>query len=76
MSIRKWTSILSAILLTFAIGGCDVDQTEPGNLPEYDVETADVDVSTEEESMTVPDLDVSTEETDVTVPDLDVTMPE
>lgn len=52
-----------------ALGGCDVDQTqegempevtaEGGQLPEYDVETADVDVGTREETVTVPDVDVT-----------------
>lgn len=51
------------------LAGCDVDQTqegelpevtaEGGQLPEYDVDTADVDVGTREETITVPDVDVT-----------------
>ncbi|HSN70960.1 MAG TPA: hypothetical protein VLT59_05600, partial [Steroidobacteraceae bacterium] len=36
----------------------DVD-AEGGRLPEYDVETPDVDVGTEEKTITVPDVDVT-----------------
>lgn len=54
-----------------ALGGCRAEQTqegelpdvdvtaEGGQLPEYDVETADVDVGTREETVTVPDIDVT-----------------
>lgn len=55
----------SAIMLA----GCDVNQTQEGELPEvtaeggqlpkYDVETADVDIGTREETVTVPDVDVT-----------------
>lgn len=53
-----------------ALSACDVEQTEEGempdvdveaeggNLPEYDVDTPDVDVGTEERTVTVPDVDV------------------
>lgn len=53
-----------------ALSACDVEQTEEGempdvdveaeggNLPEYDVDTPDVDVGTEERTITVPDVDV------------------
>lgn len=54
--------------------GCDVDQTEEGempdvdveggNLPEYDVDAPDVDVGTREETITVPDVDVNAPEED------------
>lgn len=52
-----------------AMSGCDVDKTQEGELPEvsteggqlpaYDVETADVDVGTREETVTVPEVDVT-----------------
>ena len=63
--------IASTLAATFALGlaACDVDQTqegempdvdvEGGQLPEYDVETADVDVGTKETTVTVPDVDVT-----------------
>lgn len=81
-----WTSI--ALTATLGLSACDVEQTEEGslpdvdvsaeggNMPEYDVDTADVDVGTQEETVTVPDVDVSTQEEQVTVPDVDVTMPD
>ena len=68
--------IASSMLLPFAMGlaACDVDQTEEGelpevsveggNMPEYDVETADVDVGTETRTVEVPDVDI-------TMPDAD-----
>ncbi len=62
-----------AALMIAALGlaACDVEQTEEGSLPEvdieaeagsmpeYDVDTADVDVGTEEKTVTVPDVDVT-----------------
>ncbi|MEZ6091948.1 MAG: hypothetical protein R3C05_28875 [Pirellulaceae bacterium] len=37
----------------------DVDiSADPGNLPEYDVDTPEVDVTTEEKTFTVPDVDI------------------
>ncbi|SDS55557.1 hypothetical protein SAMN05216421_1739 [Halopseudomonas xinjiangensis] len=68
---RKW--IAPAAILTAALGlaACDVEQTEEGsmpdvdvsaeggNMPEYDVDAADVDVGTREKTVTVPDVDVT-----------------
>ena len=65
---------IPTIALITALGltaGCDVDVTEegqmptmdvdvdPGTMPEMDVETADVDVSMEEKTVTVPDVDIT-----------------
>ncbi len=62
--------IAATILATTTLGlaACDVDQTEEGempevsveggNMPEFDVETADVDIGTEETTVEVPTLDV------------------
>ena len=70
----------------FAVG-CDVDQTEQGdmpevdvdyeegNLPEYDVEMADVDVGTTTETVSVPKVRVVVEEEEVEVPYVDFEMP-
>jgi len=51
-----------------SLTACDVEQTEEGdlpevnveggNLPEFDVDTADVEVQTEEKTIEVPTLDV------------------
>lgn len=62
--------ITTAVIAPFAIAlaACDVDQTQEGELPEvevtggqmpeYDVETADVDVGTETTTVEVPTVDV------------------
>ena len=36
----------------------EVEQTEEGNLPEYDVDAADVEITTEQRTITVPDVDI------------------
>ena len=65
--------------LVFSLGACtveqeeegnlpeyEVEQTEEGNLPEYDVDAADVEVGTEEKTITVPDVDIEpADDTDV-----------
>jgi len=85
--LRIFTTMTAMTLLTFALAGCDVDKTEegslpnvdvsgdPGSLPEYDVDGPNVDVGTEEKSVTTPDVDVTMEEDTVTVPDVDVSLP-
>jgi hypothetical protein len=84
--MSKKTSVLVAVLLTLPLAACQVRQTEEakapevevegGQLPEYDVDTADVDVTTKPQDITVPDVDVSTRETTVQVPDVDVKSPD
>lgn len=71
-------------IAAFNLGACSVEQTEEGelpqvnveggNLPEYDVDAPEVDVTTEERTVTVPDVDVDVnkEQRTVTVPDIDV----
>ena len=65
----KKLAIMAAIGgLALGVAACDVDQTEEGempdvdveggNMPEYDVDTADVDVTTEERTVDVPVVDV------------------
>lgn len=63
--------ISAALIAPLALGlaACDVDQTEEsempdvevsgGNMPEFDVETADVDVGTKTTTVEVPDVDVT-----------------
>lgn len=63
--------IMTAIIapLAVALAACDVDQTQEGELPdveveggqmpEFDVETADVDVGTKTTTVEVPDVDVN-----------------
>jgi len=72
MKKQSWMSvILLMALLTVFTTGCRVRQTEEGKLPdvdvsaeggkmpEYDVDTADVDVTTKKKEITVPDIDVT-----------------
>lgn len=77
--MRKLT--LAIVLGTACLGlaACDVEQTEEGdlpeididaqggNMPEYDVDTADVEIGTEERTVDVPTIDV--EEADASQPD-------
>ena len=63
--------IITTLIAPLAIGlaACDVDQTKEtelpevevkgGQMPEFDVETADVDVGTKETTVEVPDVDVT-----------------
>jgi len=67
----KWALASFALVAALGLSACDVEQTEEGsmpdvdvsaeggNMPEYDVETADVDVGTKEKTVTVPDVDVT-----------------
>lgn len=60
--------LVVAITSAIALAACDVDQTreaeapdvdvEGGQVPAYDVETADVDVETRTEEIEVPEVDV------------------
>lgn len=71
-SLNRTAVLLLALgASALALGGCQAKQTEEGELPdvdvtaeggqmpEYDVETADVDVGTRQEQVTVPDVDVT-----------------
>ncbi|GMN02556.1 hypothetical protein [Erythrobacter sp. MTPC3] len=69
--MKKITTAAFAAAATFALTACDVDQTEEmelpevevseGNMPEFDVEPADVDVDTNIEA---PTLDVDVDQDD------------
>lgn len=68
MRNKKLLSLLLAPLFAVGMTACDVDQTEEGDLPDvevqegelpaYDVEGPDVNVT--EDTVTVPDIDVDT----------------
>jgi hypothetical protein len=72
MSNKKLLTLLIAPLFAFGMTACDVDQTEEGEMPEvevqegelpaYDVDAADVEVT--EDTVTVPDVDVTAPEED------------
>ncbi len=77
-------TFLAAAAFAVVLSGCDVEQTreaklpdvdvEGGQAPAYDVDAPDVDVGTQERTVTVPDVDVDVnkEKRTVTVPDIDV----
>jgi hypothetical protein len=67
----KVLATLMAPVLAFGLAACTVDQTqegeapdvdvEGGQLPQYDVDPADVDVTTDTQQVIVPDVDVRTD---------------
>lgn len=69
MRITKLLKLIPALGVVFVLGACDVDQTdegdlpdvdvEGGDLPEYDVDAADVDVSTDTQTIVTPDVDIN-----------------
>ncbi|CAN5255935.1 hypothetical protein BH24PSE2_BH24PSE2_08040 [soil metagenome] len=73
MNIKRSLALL-LFPMVFALGGCDVDQTEEGempdvdveggNMPEYDVDAPDVDVGTKRKEITVPDIDIDAADED------------
>lgn len=81
---KKLGVLLAALTMTVALGACSVEKTEEGKmpqvevkggeLPEYDVDTAEVNVSTGTAQVTVPDVDVDvkTGTQTATVPDVKV----
>jgi hypothetical protein len=66
--MKKSLMVAALGALALGLGACDVEQTEEGempevdvkggNLPEYDVDTADVEVGTEERTVEVPTINV------------------
>ena len=66
--MKKFVFATAMAAATLGLAACDVDQTEEaelpevdvegGNMPEFDVETADVEVGTEEVTVDVPTVDV------------------
>ncbi len=71
MKTRKFLSLIMAPLFAVGLAACDVDQTEEGELPdvdveggqvpEYDVDAADVDVGTDTQTVITPDVDIQNE---------------
>ena len=71
MTMTKKTLTAAAIALGLAGAGCDVEETregrapdidiqaDPGEAPEYDIETAEVEVGTEVQEVRTPDIDVT-----------------
>ena len=67
--MKKLFITLPAVALALSLGACSVEKTDDGKMPEvdvkggdlpnYDVETADVDVGTKKEIIEVPDVNVT-----------------
>jgi len=86
--LSSWSELFFITVLGLGVAGglagCDVDvedqgelptvDVEPGEAPDVDVETPEVDVETETDTVTLPDVDM--EQTEVDVPSVDVDIPE
>ena len=67
--MKRIAAMFMAPVVAFGLSACTVDQTEEGEvpdveveggqLPEYDVDAADVDVGTDTTTVVVPDVDVN-----------------
>ena len=68
----KWVIPGAVLLASLGLAGCDVEKTEEGSLPEVNVEGGNM----PEYDVDAPDVDVGTQEKTITVPDVDVDMPE
>lgn len=65
---NKLSAMLCLSILVLPLAACTVEQTEEGELPEveatggelpeYDVDAAEIEVGTEEKEVTVPDVDI------------------
>ncbi len=70
----RWRQLLlipAALLLTVSVTSCRVEQTSEGELPDVDVDAGEVPTYEVEG----PEVDVSTEEKTIEVPTVDVEMP-
>lgn len=70
----RWRQLLlipAALLLTVSVTSCRVEQTSEGELPDIDVDAGEVPTYEVEG----PEVDVSTEEKTIEVPTVDVEMP-
>lgn len=72
--MKRIAALFMVPALAFGLSACSVEQTEEGEmpeveggqLPEYDVDAADVDVGTDTSTVVVPDVDVTAPEDDTT----------
>jgi hypothetical protein len=81
----KTASIVLAALVTLSLCACKVTKTQQGEapkvdvkggqLPKYDVQPAQVEVSSTPTEVTVPKVEVSKEKTTVNVPHVDIKSP-
>lgn len=85
--LKRPVLLLPLALLLVVSTGCRVEKeqageapevdvnVEPGKLPEYEVEGPEVDVGTQEKTITVPEVEVTQEEKTITAPDVDIQLP-
>ena len=84
---RATATIVALSLALLQLAGCKVTQTKegdlpdqievtPGELPEYDVDLPEVDVTMEERTIEVPtDVEITGEEREIDLPRVDVEPP-
>jgi hypothetical protein len=86
---RRWALLVSTAFVVVSLAACDVTQTKEaelpdvdvdvkkGQMPEYEVETADIDVEKKTAKVPYPDVevDVKKKEAEVSYPDIDIEMP-
>jgi hypothetical protein len=75
MIVKRFLGAFATLALAVAFGACtaeveeegdlpNVEVTDEGSLPEVDVDPADVDVSTDTQTVVTPDVDVNATEGD------------
>lgn len=65
--------LFPALVATLALGACDVEQTEEGELPEVDVEATEGNLP--EYDVEGPDIDITQDTSVITTPDIDIDPP-
>ncbi|MFP5272272.1 hypothetical protein [Coleofasciculus sp.] len=85
--LKRSVLLLPLALLLVVSTGCRVEKeqageapevdvnVDPGKVPEYEVEGPEVDVGTQEKTITVPEVEVTQEEKTITAPDVDIKPP-
>jgi hypothetical protein len=83
-----WAVLIAVALVLIAAWAIDVDTSgkfkapeivadvKPGELPDVDVDTADIDIREKKAEVNIPDVDVNMKKTEVPYPSVDVQSPE
>ena len=71
MRNKLMTTFALVGILCLGLGACTVEQTEEGNLPEYEVEQTE-EGNLPEYDVDAVDIEVTTETREITVPDIDI----
>lgn len=85
----RWTQLVAAgaaLITTPLWSGCEVEQTQEGELPKvnvqegklpkFDVDVPEVELKMKKKEVEVPKVDVRVEKKQIEVPDIDVHMPD